>query len=392
MKTYFHVDIDAFFAAVELIDDPSLEGKPVIVGAAPGHRGVVSTCSYEARKFGVRSAMPISEAVRRCPAAVFLPVRMDRYAEFSTRVMDLLGEFTPDLIRVSIDEASMDMSGTERIWGPASEAARKLKARVKDEIGLSVSVGVASNRYIAKLAAGYMKPNGLVVVPDGTEADFMATLELKDIWGAGAKTRDRFEELGIRSVLDLRSLTDAMMISLFGRAGGDFLFKVCRGIDPGIYSQEPKSRSMSTETTFERDVTDMETLESVLLGMSMELSSRMYEAGQSSRCVALKLRYDDFETLGARQTMDGPFLNADGIYEAARSLLGRKWNGKPIRLIGIGLCSMEAGQGQQALLFEPDDARVSKVEKAAFEAGRKGLGKITRARLLPRPSSGNRGK
>ncbi|MDX9958035.1 MAG: DNA polymerase IV, partial [Spirochaetia bacterium] len=304
----------------------------------------------------------------------------------------MIGEFTPDMIRVSIDEASLDMSGTERIWGPAIEAAKKLKTRIKKEIGLSVSVGVASNRYIAKLAAGYRKPDGLVVVPGGTEADFMATLELKDIWGAGAKTRERFEELGLRSVLDLRSLTEGMMISLFGKAGGDFLYKVCRGIDPGIYSQEPKSRSMSTETTFERDVTDMETLECVLLGMSMELSSRMYESGQSSRCVALKLRYDDFETFGARQTMSGPFLNADGIYEAARSLLGKKWNGRPIRLIGIGLCAMEDGAGQQTLLFEPDDARVSKVEKTAFEAGRKGLGKITRARLLPRPTSGGRGK
>ncbi|MFH2113806.1 MAG: DNA polymerase IV, partial [Spirochaetota bacterium] len=172
--------------------------------------------------------------------------------------------------------------------------------------------------------------------------------------------------------------------------GGDFLYKVCRGMDPGIYSQEPKSRSMSTETTFERDVTDMETLECVLLGMSMELSSRMYESGQSSCCVALKLRYEDFETLGARQTMDGPFLNADGIYEAARLLLGKKWNGRPIRLIGIGLCSMKDGIGRQAMLFEPDDARVSKVEKAAFDAGRKGLGKITRARLLPRPPTGKR--
>jgi len=392
MKTYFHVDIDAFFAAVELIDDPSLAGKPVIVGAVPGHRGVVSTCSYEARKFGVRSAMPISEAARRCPSAVFLPVRMERYTEFSTRVMGLFGEFTPDMTRVSIDEASMDMSGTGRIWGPAGEAAQKLKIRVKKEIGLSVSVGVASNRYIAKLAAGYRKPDGLVVVPDGEEAEFMAKLELKDIWGAGAKTRERFDELGILSVLDLRSFTEGMMISLFGKAGGDFLHKVCRGIDPGIYSQEPKNRSMSTETTFERDVTDMETLECVLLGMSMELSSRMYESGQSSRCVALKLRYDDFETLGARQTMDGPFLNADGIYEAARSLLGKKWNGRPLRLIGLGLCSMEDGIGLQAMLFEPDDVRVSKVEKAAFEAGRKGLGKITRARLLPRPSTGDRDK
>lgn len=385
-KTFFHVDIDAFFAAVELIDNPSLAGKPLIVGALPGHRGVVSTCSYEARKFGVRSAMPISEAARRCPSAVFLPVRMERYAEFSTKVMGLLGTFTPDLIRVSIDEASMDMSGTGRIWGPPENAAVQLKKMVRCDTGLSVSVGVASNRYIAKLAAGHRKPDGLVMIPRGEEADFMARLDLKDIWGAGAKTRERFEELGIRSVVDLRSLSDVMLFSLFGKAAGDFLYKVCRGIDPGIYAQSPRNRSMSTETTFERDVTDMETLECVLLGMSMELSSRMYEEDQSSHCISLKLRYEDFETLGARQTMAGPFLNADGIYEAARSLLGKKWNGRPIRLIGLGLCSLEQGGGRQALLFEPEDARVSKVEKAAFDAGRKGLGKITRASLLSRPT------
>jgi DNA polymerase-4 len=198
--------------------------------------------------------------------------------------------------------------------------------------------------------------------------------------------------LGIRSVLDLRSIPEGMLCSLFGKAAGDFLFKVCRGIDPGIYAQVPKSRSMSTETTFERDVTDMETLESVLLGMSMELSSRMYEEGQTSRCISLKLRYENFETLGARQTMNGPFLNADGIYEAARLLLGRKWNGRPIRLIGIGLCSLEDGTRRQSLLFEPEDAKVSMVEKAAFDAGRKGLGKITRASLISRPASGKEDK
>jgi DNA polymerase-4 len=385
VSVFFHIDLDAFFAAAEVLDDPSLAGKPVIVGAAPGHRGVVSTCSYEARKFGVHSAMPISEAHRLCPGAAFRPVRMSRYAELSSRVMAVFAGFTPDLIRVSIDEASLDMTGTERLWGLPEAAAVSIRDRVRDETGLSISIGIASNRYVAKVASGTKKPAGLVLVPEGGEADFMGGLRLKDLWGVGAKTRARLEELGIDDMRKLLALSAETVTSIFGRAGGDFIYKAARGIDPGIYAGEAKSRSISAETTFERDVSDRSLIEETLLGMSEELVARLYAEGGSSRCATLKLRYDDFETLSARETRPDAFSGSAGVYEAATSLLNKKWNGRPLRLVGLGLSGLDEKTAAQGDLFGERADRAARLEKAGIEAARRGLGKLTRARLISRP-------
>jgi DNA polymerase-4 len=373
--------MDAFFAAVEVADNPALAGLPLIVGAIPGTRGVVSTCSYEARRYGVHSAMPISEAVRRCPVAQFLPVRMSRYTAVSASIMDILGTFTPEMIRVSIDEASLDMSGTQRLWGSPDVAARAIKERIRESTGLTISIGVAANRYIAKIAAGYRKPDGLVIVAAGDEASFMEKLAIKDLWGVGSKTRERLQELAIHSISDLKAISENMLLSLFGTAAGSFLFKACRGIDPGMYSQSPKSRSMSTETTFELDVCDAETIDAVLLEMAMQLSLRMYEAGVSAHTAVLKLRYADFETVSIRESFSGPFTSSDAIHSAARDLLAKKWNRKPLRLIGLGLSGLGEQDGQ-GLLFDSGDCRIAKVERAVFEAGRRGLGSITKARLI----------
>jgi len=387
MSIFFHIDLDAFFAAVEVLDDPSIAGKPVVVGAAPGHRGVVSTCSYEARRFGIHSAMPISEAFRLCPGAVFKPVRMARYAELSTRVLSIFECYTPQLIRVSIDEASLDMSGTERLWGPAPKAAAAIRARVLEETGLSISIGVALNRYVAKIASGTMKPAGLVVVPPGGEADFMKELRLKDLWGVGPKTRERLAELGIETMDRLLDLSADSLSSVFGKAGGDFIYKAARGIDPGIYTGAAKSRSVSTETTFGRDVSDRGLLEETLLGMAEELFARLYAERASSSCVALKVRYDDFETRSAQETHPAPCTGSAAIYELARTLLYRTWNGRPLRLIGLALTGLgEAYTGQGRLFEEPGD-RAARVEKAGIEAARRGFGKLTRARLVPRPDA-----
>jgi len=223
-KVIFHVDLDAFFASVEQRDDPSLKGKPVIVGARPGHRGVVSTCSYEARAFGIRSAMPISEAYRRCPGGVYLAPRIGRYAQVSSHVMEVFSSFTPEMQRVSIDEAFLEMTGTERLWGTPEEAARLLKAKVLGKTGLGISIGIAPNRYVAKIASGLRKPDGLVIVaPEGIDA-FMLQLPLAKLWGAGEKTQARFRELGILSVAQLASFGEAQLASLFGVAGGAFLY------------------------------------------------------------------------------------------------------------------------------------------------------------------------
>lgn len=385
MSIFFHIDLDAFFAAAEVLDDPSIAGKPVVVGATPGHRGVVSTCSYEARRFGIHSAMPISEAFRLCPEAVFKPVRMERYAELSTRVLAVFEYFTPDLVRVSIDEASLDMSGTERLWGPPAEAAATIRDKVRAETGLSISIGIASNRYVAKIASGTMKPAGLVIVPEGGEAAFMKKLRLKDLWGVGPRTRERFAELGIDTIERVLALAPESLSSIFGKAGGDFIYKAARGIDPGMYSGEAKSRSVSTETTFEKDVSDYGLLEETLLGMAEELFARLYAEKACSCCVALKLRYGDFETLSVQETRPGPFIGSSSVYDAAKALLYRKWNGRPLRLIGLGLTGLGKTTVGQGNLFEQSGDRAARVEKAGIEAARRGFGKLTRARLVPRP-------
>lgn len=386
MSIFFHVDMDAFFAAVELLDDPSLAGKPIVVGAAPGHRGVVATCSYEARRYGLHSAMPISEAYRLCPDAVFLPVRMKRYAELSSRVMSVFEEYTPDVIRVSIDEASLDMSGTQRLWGPPEHAARCIHDRIAADIGLSISIGVASNRYIAKIACGIKKPAGLVVVAKGEEAAFISTLRLKDLWGVGAKTRARMEELGIDSIDRLLALSQDCLVSVFGSSGGHYMHAIARGMDPGIYSGESRTKSLSSELTFEKDIRDIETVEATLLGMSEELAARLYAEGLASRCVILKLRYDDFETLSARESRPERYAGSSDVFEAAKALFRKKWVGRPLRLVGLGLQCLEEGAVSQGNLFEPPGKREAKVEQVGFETAAKGLGGLTRARLVPRPT------
>jgi len=264
-RIFFHVDLDAFFASVEQTDNPALRGKPVIVGAAPGHRGVVSTCSYEARAFGLHSAMPISEAFRRCPQGVFLPVRMSRYSEVSKNIMRILSGFTPDIMQISIDEAMLDMTGTRRLWGEPEDAAALLKKKVADETGLTISIGASANRYVAKIASGIRKPDGFLLVPEGGEGEFMRSLPLERLWGAGEKTRKILMDSGIGTIAQLQTVSLAILEGKFGKAGAAFLSAASRGEDPGIFSGEAKSQSMSAERTFEFDTTDREAVGDLLL-------------------------------------------------------------------------------------------------------------------------------
>ena len=379
----FHVDMDAFYASVEQLDHPDFKGKPIIVGAAPGHRGVVSTCSYEARAFGVHSAMPISEAVRLCPHGVFLPVRMERYLERSREVMSILGEFSPDLRQISVDEAFLDMTGTEGLWGSPRTAAIRLKDTIRNRTGLIVSVGAASNRYVAKIASGFQKPDGLTIVPAGEEETFMSRLPIEKLWGAGGKTQERFRELGIRTIPQLKQIGKTGLTALFGNAGGVFLYTAACGQDPGIFRTEAGSRSMSTERTFGRDIADPETLETLLLGMAQELTYRAWREGIRSRTVVIKLRYADFRTLNPRRTLSVLFADSGILWSEACRLFRSAWNGSPVRLIGLGLCNLtDFKPDSQGELFPEMDQRRTRVEKAVFELERKGVGKVTRARLI----------
>jgi DNA polymerase-4 len=383
-RVVFHADLDAFFASVEQLDRPELRGEPVVVGALPGHRGVVSACSYEARAFGVRSAMPISRAAKLCPGAAFLPVRMARYRELSERIMAIFGEFSPEVRQISVDEAFLDMSGTGGLFGPPAAAARALKDRVRAETGLSVSVGVASNRYLAKLASARSKPDGLLVVESGSEEAFMAALPLEKVWGIGEKTLERLRAIGLDTVERIRGLPRETLRRAVGDALGDFLYAAVRGEDPGIMGDERKSRSISGETTYEHDVADPEVLEATVLALSQELMFRLIGERLSSRTVHVKIRYDDFETLSAQETLDRPVATAEDIRSAALALLGRKRDPeRAVRLLGVGLGNVEDEDPlKQGELFADGSSRLAAVERAVLDLKRKKGALVTRARLV----------
>ncbi len=387
IPVHFHVDLDAFFASVEQLDNPEYRGKPVIIGGDPASRGVVSTCSYEARAFGVHSAMPMARAVQLCPQAVFLPGRMHRYHEKSREVMRIFSDFSPEVRQVSVDEAFLLMTGTERLFGPPPKTARALKEAVLRETGLTVSVGVAANRYIAKIASGRSKPDGLVVVPPGEEEAFMAALPLKDVWGVGEKTRARLEAAGLPTAKAIRDCSFKILGTILGPAGASYLHQVLSGQDPGIFAEESASRSVSCERTFSRDIADPFALETSLLELSSETMYRLRDQGLSGPTVHVKIRYGDFRTVSVQETLDRSPGDSKELYERAVALFRKKWiPGEPVRLLGVGVFNVsEGGGGSQMELFGGDDReRRRAVEEAIHRLSRKrGQRLVTKARLLP---------
>ena len=388
VPVFFHVDLDAFFASVEQLDNPEYHGKPVIVGGDPEKRGVVSTCSYEARKFGVHSAMPMKRAIALCPHGIFLPGRMHRYHEKSREVMQIFETFSPSVRQVSVDEAFLDMTGTERLFGKPETVAKKLKATVFEHTGLTVSVGVAPTRYIAKIASGLSKPDGLVVVEPGDEAAFMAELRLKDVWGIGEKTRTRLEEAGLSTIPALLGCSETMLRGLIGESGGSFLYTILRGNDPGVFTGESTSRSISNETTFACDILDMDVLETAILDLCSDLMYRMLDEGLSSQTVHVKIRYGDFRTVSIQETSDRSINDTDDLFARAVRLFRKKYEkNEPIRLLGVGIFNVVSGSCRDQMeLFDTGEAeRKRKVEEAVLNLARKrGKRLVTKARLLER--------
>lgn len=380
---FLHVDMDAFYASVEQLEHPEYRGKPVIVGAQPGHRGVVSACSYEARTFGVHSAMPISQAYRLCPHGVYLPVRMQRYQEVSRKIMRILATYTPDLKQMSVDEAFLDLTGTRRLLGEPETIAREIKQRVREETGLTISVGIAPSRYLAKLASDADKPDGLYIVNPGEEARFVARLPLKELWGVGKKMRGRLNAMGIQTVTQLREYSQAELAMEVGQGAAEYLYAVCRGIDPGLYSDARSSHSISGERTFEHDVVSAEALDRSLLEIAHTCMFRLMDEEARSRTVTAKLRLSDFTTFTLRRTLDHEVTSADELYRVARELVSSKWDRiTPIRLIGCGLGSVESGgrEGQQDL-FDHSREKQMKVEEAVHRLRKQGLS-VQKARLM----------
>lgn len=381
---FFHVDLDAFFAAVEVLDHPQYKGKPLIIGV-PGPRSVASTCSYEARKYGVHSAMPMVTAMKLCPQAICIPGRMKRYSEKSREVMSILRSFAPEFIQASIDEAYLDMTGTERLYGRSADAARSLKKRILDETGLTVSIGIAPSRFLAKLASDFRKPDGLTRVPAGSEIEFIDTIGLAKLWGIGKSTLASLEKHHIRTTQELRALPPETLSRYFGEKGGEYLYKISRGIDPGIYDGESKSHSISSENTYYPDLYSLEAIDTFLLEMSQEVMFRAMDEGFMPRTVAVKIRYGDFTTVSIQATPEDGILNSKEVYEIARSLFRRKYTGEGVRLLGVGLYQLYEGEGlQQGDLFAEERERQRKLEKAVLKINAGGS-RLTRASTLQKP-------
>jgi len=364
-----HLDMDAFFVSVEELYDPSLKGKPVIVGGRPNQRGVVSAASYAARKFGVHSAMPLRQAAKLCPHAIFVEGHMDRYREYSGKVYAVLERFTPQVEMASIDEAYLDLTGTERLHGPLLEAAHKLHETIGRETGLNCSLGLATSRLVAKVASDQAKPNGVLWVMPGQEAPFLAPLDVRRIPGIGKVAASALQDLGIRKVGDLANLEEAFLRQRFGKWGLAMAGK-SRGEDAGGWfdgeiGEHEQPKSISHETTFSEDIADRERLEATLWRLAEMVGARLRQHSLYARVIQLKLRNADFETITRAESLDAATQLDNEIAETVTALFRKAWNGKTlVRLIGVHAGALEESEGQMSLLEETHKQRL----RGAFRA------------------------
>jgi DNA polymerase-4 len=371
-RTILHADMDAFYASIEQRDDPALRGRPVIV-AGLGKRGVVSTASYEARKFGVRSAMPTAEALRRCPDGVFLPPRMQAYAAVSAIVQEVFGRYSPLVEPLSLDEAFLDLTGSEGLFGPGAEVGRRIQEDVRAATSLTVSVGVASCKFVAKVASDLRKPGGLVVVPAGEEAAFLAPLPLSRLWGAGKASEERLARLGLRTIGDVAACPRATLVRAVGAAAAEHFQSLARGDDPRDVVPDRDPLSIGRETTFDDDVADDDALDRVLLELCESVGRRLRAEGKRAGVVRVKVRFPPFETHARQARQPTPLDDDLALLRAARALVAKiRPPGKPVRLIGVTGAALVAesavdGPGRQLGLFdapEPDPGRARRLTKA----------------------------
>jgi DNA polymerase-4 len=380
-RTILHVDLDAFFAAVEQRDRPELRGRPVVVGGGgPNDRGVVSAASYEARAFGVHSAMPLRQAGRLCPQAVFLPVDGAKYQSVSRDVMAILRRFSPLVEPISIDEAFLDVSGSRSLFGDGEAIARRIKGAVRDEVGLTASVGVATTKLVAKVASDLRKPDGLVVVPPGAESAFLAPLAITRLWGVGAKSAAALREYGVRTIGDLAALPDDLLTRRFGKHGAS-LGERARGIDADPVGDRDAAKSIGHEHTFDVDTSDRDVIERTILGMAEGVAGRLRDSGVKAATVTVKIRDSSFRTITRQRTLTEPTDLTEPIFRTALELARPEVRGLRIRLLGVTASGL--GERDQLALFGADDPRRRRVVEAS-DAVRHRFGEkaITRARLL----------
>lgn len=349
-----HVDLDAFFASVELLKDPSLAGKPVIVGGT-GARSVVSAANYEARRYGVNSAMPMAIALQRCPTAIVRPVDGAAYADYSRRVMAIFNDITPLVQPLSVDEAFLDVAGVRKLWGSPAEIGRMLRERVHAETGLTCSVGIAATKFVAKVASGRAKPDGLLVVPADETIAFLRPLPVSALWGVGGVTADKLARLGLSTIADVADTPIDALRRAVGPALAERLSELARGYDPRSVHTERVEKSIGQETTFRTDVTSTAELERVLLSQADDVARRLRLAGVRARTVTLKLRHSDFRTLTRSRTLSEPTDVAKRIHEeAVNALRTLDVEGEPIRLIGVRGENL-TDDIEQLALWNPDE-------------------------------------
>lgn len=395
-RTILHVDMDAFYAAVEVREDPTLRGRPVVVGADPKEgrgRGVVAAASYEAREYGIGSAMPISRAWRLCPHAAYLRPRPRLYAEVSDRIFEIFGRFTDRVEPLSLDEAFLDVGGSRPLFGDGPTIARKIKEEIREREDLTASVGVAASKFVAKLASDLEKPDGLVVVPAGEEPEFLAPLEVARLWGAGPSSLRTFRRLGVSTIGEVAALPVAELVRAFGETRGRRFSELARGIDRRPVVPDRERKSLGRETTFPEDIADREVVEAALLSLCDQVGRRLRRRGLAGTTVAVKIRWAGFETVTRQTTLPGAVNSAERIWPVARSLF--REGDRPdrrVRLVGVALSGL--GHAVQLSLFggerpsagpparPPPDARL--IRAIDLLADRFGEDTVTRAALLDR--------
>jgi nucleotidyltransferase/DNA polymerase involved in DNA repair len=380
-RTILHVDLDAFFASVEQRDHPELRGKPVVVGIGGANdRGVVSAASYEARTFGVHSAMPIRTAKRLCPDCLFVPVNGAQYQRVSREVMAILRRFTPLVEPISIDEAWLDVTGSRQLFGDGEQIGRAIKQTIRDELELTASVGVATTKLVAKIGSDLRKPDGLVIVPPGEEAAFLAPLPISRLWGVGPKTATALRDFGVATIGDLQRIDRVGLVRRLGDHAGGLIARA-HGIDPDPVDDPDRAKSVGHEHTFDEDTSDLEVLERTLLAMAEGVSGRLRHAGLKASTVHVKVRDSAFETLTRQKTLPEPTDMTDPIWRAALDLARPHMRGKKIRLVGVTASNF--GAREQLGLFEAGGQRERRVVEAADELRERfGTRAVTRARLL----------
>jgi DNA polymerase-4 len=340
MRRVLHIDMDAFFSSVEEKRHPELAGKPVVVGGEgdPTKRGVVSTASYEARKFGIRSAMPLRTAHKLCPDAIFLPVDYEEYSRVSEEVKAILSDFSPIMEDVGIDEAFLDISSIDK---PSEEIAREIKKRIKNEIGLTCSIGIAPNKLLAKMASDMQKPDGLTIIVEDDIQSRIWPLSVRKLWGVGPKTEANLKEMGIQTVGDLASLSLDRLIEEFGQSYGSYLYEASRGIDESALVTHWEPKSISRETTFQRDVDNWQVIAKNLAELTKEVVINMKEEGYQGRTVTLKIRFNDFKTYTRSKTLNKHTDSEEEIRKAAFDCLGRVDLKKKVRLVGVRVSNLK---------------------------------------------------